>query len=102
MAGHDNDARADTLAHLITEQDVHAFIDGELPPRRRRAVEAFLASRSMTAQEAAAYLRTTLSLRAVRDELYRDDALRGEIERLMAKRTTRRGEDDVPARRVSA
>lgn len=102
MAGHDNDARADELAHLITEQDVHAFVDGELPPRRRRAVEAFLARRSMTAQEAAAHLRATLSLRAARDEVYRDDALRTEIERLMAKRAARPAEDDAPARRVSA
>ena len=102
MAGHDTDARADTLAHLITEQDVHAFVDGELPPHRRRAVEAFLAERSMTAQQAASYLRATFGLRALRGEIYRDDALRTEVERLMAKRAARRAEDDAPARRVSA
>ena len=102
MAGHDTDKRADTLAHLITEQDVHAFVDGELPPRRRRAVEAFLAERSMTAQEAAIYLRSTFDLRALRDEIYRDGALRGEVERLMAKRAARQSEDGIPAWRVSA
>lgn len=102
MAGHENDAGERKLTHLITEQDVHAYVDGELPPKRRRVVEAFLARRSMTAQQAATYLRATLGLRAAKDQLYRDDALRDEVERLMAKRAARQAEDDAPARRVSA
>lgn len=84
------DGRAsETLAHLITEQDVHAYVDGQLPPARRRAVEAFLAEHEMTARQAVTYLRSTFDLRAVRDRLYEDQALKSEIDALMAKRAAK-------------
>lgn len=72
--------------HLLTEQDIHAYIDGELTLERRRAVEAFLAERDVSLRDAADYLRGTFDLRALRDEIYADDALREEVEALLAKR----------------
>lgn len=96
-------ASAAALSHLITEQDLHAYADGQLPRARRRAVEAFLSERSLSAQQAAALLRSTFDLRAVRDRIYEDDALRGEVERLMAKRAAREAEDEAkPVRKASA
>ena len=71
--------------HLITEQDIHAYIDGELTEDRRRVVEAFLTERALPLERAAAYLRSTFDLRAVREEVYADDALRSEVEVLMAR-----------------
>ena len=82
--------------HLITEQDIHAYIDGELTPERQRAVEAFLRERGLTAAKAAQHLRATFDLRALRDEIYADADLRGEVERLMAKRG-----DRLPARAIA-
>ena len=102
MAGHETDARADALAHLVTEQDVHAFVDGALPAHRRRAVEAFVARRLVVARQAASDLRATLALRAARDVVYQDEALRAEVERLMAKREARRTGADAVARRAGA
>ena len=72
--------------HLITEQDIHAYVDGELAPERRLAVEAFLIERDMSLRQAAAYLRSTFDLRALRDEVYADDALRAEVKALLDKR----------------
>lgn len=74
------------LSYLITEQDIHAFVDGELPDERRAAVARFLGERAMTAREAAAYLRSTFDLRAIKNEIYADAGLKAEIDRLMAKR----------------
>ena len=108
MAKRSNDTGArgtpeGTLSHLITEQDVHAFVDGQLPPERRAAVARFLSERAMTAKQAAAYLRSTFDLRAVRDELYADEALGGEIRRLLAKRAAKAdAPEGEPARRVFA
>lgn len=75
--------------HLITEQDIHAYIDGELSAERRAAVEAWLAKRHVPLDRAAAYLRTTVGLRSLKAEIYRDRALRDEVDALLAKR--RRG-----------
>ena len=75
--------------HLLTEQDIHAYIDGELTEDRRRAVEAFLRERDVPLRKAAAYLRSTFDLRALRDEIYADDALRAEVETLLEKRAAR-------------
>ena len=96
----DTDGQRDPLAYLITEQDVHAYVDGELPPARRGVVERFLREHAMTARQAAAYLRSTFHLRAVRDQLYEDDALRREVERLLAKRAAARSGE--PAAQVTA
>ena len=82
--------------HLITEQDVHAYIDGELTGDRRVAVEAFLAEREVPLHRAAAYLRNNFDLRSVRDEVYQDEELRSEIERLLAKRRTAPDEEAEP------
>ena len=72
--------------HLITEQDIHAYIDGELSGERRVAVERFLADRDLPLERAARYLRNNFDLRAVRDEIYSDKDLKAEIDRLLAKR----------------
>jgi anti-sigma factor RsiW len=76
----------DNKVHLITEQDVHAYIDGELSGDRRIAVERFLAERNLPLERAARYLRNNFDLRAVKDEIYKDDELKEEIDRLLAKR----------------
>jgi anti-sigma factor RsiW len=76
----------DNKVHLITEQDVHAYIDGELSGDRRIAVERFLAERQLPLERAARYLRNNFDLRAVRDEIYEDRDLKNEIEQLLAKR----------------
>jgi len=74
----------DTPYHLITEQDIHAYIDGELSGERRKAVEAFLSERDLPLQRAARYLRNNFDLRALKDEIYCDLDLKGEIDRLLA------------------
>ncbi|MEE4212863.1 MAG: hypothetical protein V2I43_26755 [Parvularcula sp.] len=80
----------DNKVHLITEQDVHAYIDGELSGDRRIAVERFLAERNLPLERAARYLRNNFDLRAVRDEIYKDEALKSEIDKLLAKRNSLR------------
>lgn len=72
--------------HLITEQDVHAYIDGELSGDRRRAVERFLSERDLPLERAARYLRNNFDLRAMKQEIYKDPGLKTEIDRLLAKR----------------
>lgn len=79
----------DAKLHLITEQDVHAYIDGELSRERRAAVETFLSERNLPLERAAKYLRNTFDLRAVRDEIYKDPHLKAEIDRLLMKRRHR-------------
>ncbi|NNU17255.1 hypothetical protein HK107_13065 [Parvularcula sp. ZS-1/3] len=79
----------DNKVYLITEQDVHAYIDGELTSDRRRAVENFLAERDLPLERAARYLRNNFDLRAVKDEIYKDTVLKAEIDRLLAKRRQR-------------
>ncbi|MBB4658839.1 hypothetical protein [Parvularcula dongshanensis] len=81
------------MVHLITEQDIHAYVDDELTPARRRAVEAFLADRHLSLAQAVTYLRTTFDLRSLKREIYADDALRGEVEALLARRRAKTGEE---------
>ena len=101
MARKNDTDSADGLTHLITEQDIHAYVDGQLSPARRRAVERFLSDRHMSARDAASHLRATLDLRAVRDRLYEDRTLRAEVERLLAKRARApRQDEDEPAAAV--
>lgn len=77
----------DNKVHLITEQDIHAYIDGELSGERRRAVEDFLAERDLPLERAAKYLRNNFDLKAMKDELYRDGDLKAEMERLLSNRS---------------
>jgi anti-sigma factor RsiW len=82
--------------HLITEQDIHAYVDGELTEDRRRAVEAFLADRGVSAEAAVYYLRQQFDLRSARAGIYAaDPALKGEIDTLLARR--REGRTPRPA-----
>ncbi|NRA30726.1 MAG: hypothetical protein HRU11_10760 [Parvularculaceae bacterium] len=74
-----------TPLNLVTEQDIHAYIDGELAGDRRQVVERFLAERDLPLQRAARYLRNNFDLRALRDEIYQDSALKAEIDRLLAR-----------------
>lgn len=78
--------------YLITEQDIHAYIDGELPPDRKRAVERFLAERELSLASAIEYLRNTFDLRSLKEELYQDTALRGEVAALLEKRRHKQDE----------
>ena len=79
-------SQAAPLTHLVTQQDAHAYIDGEVPPARRAAVEAHLARCPAAARRTAEDLRLTLCLRAARDQLYADPALRDAVTGLLAKR----------------
>lgn len=79
--------------YLITEQDVHAYIDGELYGDRRRALENFLAERDLPLERAARYLRNNFDLCAVKEEIYKDAALKADIDRLLAKRRRGKGGD---------
>ena len=81
-----NDRPTASLAHLVTDQDVHAYVDAEVALERRSAVEAHLARHPGAAQRAADDLRIAMSLRAARESIYADAALRDEVARLLAKR----------------
>ena len=100
MTGRNEEAgrAASALTHLITEQDVHAYVDAALPEQRRAAVEAHLARRSGDARRAAGDLRANLALRSLRDVLYADEALRADVERLLARGRPRRVGDDAVSR----
>ncbi|MEM1088532.1 MAG: hypothetical protein AAGH90_12460, partial [Pseudomonadota bacterium] len=76
----------DNRVELVTEQDIHAYIDGELSGERRIAVERFLADRDLPLQRAARYLRNNFDLKALRRQIYADDAFRREIESLLHRR----------------
>ncbi|MEM9838757.1 MAG: hypothetical protein AAF830_06325 [Pseudomonadota bacterium] len=78
----------DKEVHLITEQDLHAYIDGELSIERRRAVEAFLAERDLPLERAVRYLRNTFDLRAMKDRIYEEDELKSAIDELLSRRAT--------------
>lgn len=80
-------------AFLITQQDIHAYVDGELSGERRRAVERFLAERDISLEQAATHLRQSLDLKAARDEIYKDKALKKTIDDLLA---SLRVSDDEP------
>jgi anti-sigma factor RsiW len=51
----------------VTEQDLHAYVDGRLEPARRGEIEAFLAANSEAAEKVAAYRRQSQMLRALFD-----------------------------------
>ena len=51
-------------AHRVSESDLHAYVDGELPRARRADVEAYLASAPEAAERVAAYRRQGEILRA--------------------------------------
>ncbi|NHK27980.1 hypothetical protein FF098_008700 [Parvularcula flava] len=71
--------------YLIREQDLHAYIDGELSKPRRRAVERFLADRHLTLERAIELFRTNLGLHRYREKFYEDQELKTEVERLLKK-----------------
>lgn len=51
----------------ITEADLHAWLDGRLPPSRRDDIEAYLAARPAEAERLQAYRRQKEALRALFD-----------------------------------
>jgi anti-sigma factor RsiW len=59
---------------LITEADLHAFVDGQLPEQRAHEVEKYLASRPEEAQRVASYRAHKRELRALFDPVL-DEAL---------------------------
>ena len=48
-----------------TEDELHAYVDGQLPPARRAAVEAWLAANPARADEVRAWKRDADRLRAL-------------------------------------
>lgn len=48
----------------VTEEELHAFVDGELPPDRRKAVEAWLAAHPEDATRVGAWQAQSESIRA--------------------------------------
>ena len=82
--------------HLITDQDLQAFADGELDGSRQAATQARIEADRPSAEKAAAVLRDTFDLRRVRDAIYADDALRAEVERLLARREERLRSEGEP------
>ena len=74
-----------TRHDLITLQDLHAYIDGELSGDRLRAVEAYLASNDLAFGEALTIAQSVMDLRVVRDQLYKDDELKNEIDALLKR-----------------
>lgn len=74
-----------TPLNLVTEQDIHAYVDGELSGERRDVVEAFLAERDLPLQRAARYLRSNFDLRVLRAEIYKDSTLKAEVDRLLSR-----------------
>ena len=80
-----NDTTA--LRHLITNQDLDAFVDGELSPERRAAAADHLARRPAKARRAADDLHAKLALRAASDIVYAaDPALAADVRALLARR----------------
>jgi anti-sigma factor RsiW len=51
--------------HAVTEADLHAYIDGVLPPSRRAEIETYLAQRPEEAKRLQAYQRQKDALRAL-------------------------------------
>lgn len=71
--------------YLIREQDLHAYIDGELAKTRRRAVERFLADRHLSLDKAIELFRANLGMNHYREKFYEDTELKAEVDRLMKK-----------------
>lgn len=78
------------LHHFLTDRDFEAYADGELAGPRRAAVEASLARDPSKRARVAWLARANEALRATKDALYANAALREEIERLKAARCERR------------
>lgn len=51
----------------ITEDDLHAYVDGALSPERRAEVEAYLAEYPEDAERVRAYLAQNVALKAAFD-----------------------------------
>ena len=58
----------------ITDADLHAWVDGQLPADRAREVEAYLASRPDEARRAQAWRAQKEELRALFDPVQDDHA----------------------------
>lgn len=56
-----------TIGHLITERDIHAYVDGELSPARRAQVEAYLALQPDDAARVEAYRAQNIGMHALFD-----------------------------------
>ena len=55
------------VAHVISEQDLHAYVDDCLPPARRRAVETYLAGHDEARAMVETYRDQNKALRALPD-----------------------------------
>lgn len=53
------------IVDILTEADLHAYVDGRLEPERRRAVEAHLGEDPAAAQRVRAYQRQVACLHAL-------------------------------------
>jgi len=57
------------MSEPISEADLQAYADGHLPEERRKAVEAWLASRPEESERVAAYRRLASEVRAAYSEM---------------------------------
>jgi anti-sigma factor RsiW len=71
----------------VRKAELHAFVDGQLDPARRREVEAYLAANADAAARVDAYTRQKAALRAVFDPVLDETLPRS----LRPPRATRRG-----------
>lgn len=71
----------------VRKAELHAYVDGQLDPARRREVEAHLAVNADAAARVDAYTRQKAALRAMLDPVLEESLPRG----LKPPRTTRRG-----------
>ena len=68
----------DTVA-LLTDHDLHAFVDGELDGRRYRQIVAHLANDQAAAERVNGYLRQQGELAALREQLADLDPVQDEL-----------------------
>jgi len=73
--------------HIVTEADLHAYVDGALPEARRAEIEGYLAAQPQEAERVKAYRHQNAELHRLFDPVLGES----EPERLRAPLTARRG-----------
>lgn len=95
-----------TIAYLISEEDIHAYVDNALDRKRRQAVEACLSKDSELAAKVAVYRAQKMALKLLeRPAGPLPEPIRA-LCRLLAERLTQRTQtkaiwDKMPPKRTS-